>query len=57
MMNLVQDEDPITYHVHKFILCGRMLSIASVHVLMEDISQQDAFEYIASDKAKDAAER
>ena len=45
----------MVYHVHEFKLLGRYLRIASVHLLIDDISPSDAFEIIASDKAKDVA--
>jgi hypothetical protein len=46
----------MTYYVHRFYLCGRMIRIASLKLLVDDIRPEDAFEYIASDKAKEAAE-
>jgi hypothetical protein len=44
----------VTYHVHKFLLLGRMLRIASTRLMSEQISNVDLFEALASDKAKDA---
>jgi hypothetical protein len=46
----------LTYHVHKFYLCGHMIRIASLKLSVDDIKPQDAFEAIASDKAKEAAD-
>ena len=46
----------LTYYVHRFYLCGRLIKIASLKILVDDIKPQDAFEAIASDKAKEAAE-
>jgi hypothetical protein len=45
----------ITYHIHKFYLLGRFLRVASVHLNSDDIDLKDAFDLIASDKAKEAA--
>lgn len=46
----------VTYHVHKFYIGGRLIRLASTSVLSEDISEHDVFEFVVSDKAKEAAE-
>lgn len=53
--NMMDDVKQKSYHVHRFILCGREIRIASVNTLSENISDADAFEAIASPGAKDAA--
>jgi hypothetical protein len=45
---------PVTYHMHRFIICGRMLMLGSVHLLADDIDEDATFELIVSDKAKEA---
>lgn len=50
-VNLVQTP----YYIHAFNLCGRIINIASIKLLVEDISPGDAFNALASDKAKRAA--
>lgn len=50
------DIQETTYHVHKFLLCGRLIRIASTHMMPDQISDIDVFEAIASPNAKDAAE-
>lgn len=46
----------VTYHVHKFYLCDRLIRMASIHTIVDDIKPSDAFEAIASPAAKEAAE-
>ena len=41
------------YHVHKYVVAGRMLRLASVSALSEGISDDDVFDLIISDKAKE----
>jgi hypothetical protein len=47
----------VMYHVHKLFVFGRFIRVASVQSLAEWISEDDVFEQIASDKAKDASYR
>jgi len=44
------------YHVHHFRLLNRVIRIASIQLDIQKIKDNDVFEMIASDKAKDAAE-
>jgi hypothetical protein len=54
-IEMLGDIQQVSYNVHKFIMCGRMIRIASIQALSENISDVDAFEAIASPSAKDAA--
>jgi hypothetical protein len=47
--------DRVIYNVHQFVLLNRVIRIASIHPLVDDIHLDDAFEFITSDMAKEAA--
>lgn len=47
----------VMYHVHKLFVLGRLIRVASVQSMAEWISDDDVFEHVVSDKAKDAAYR
>jgi hypothetical protein len=47
--------DRAIYHVHHVQLLNRVIRVASVHSAVDDIQLDDAFEFIASDLAKEAA--
>ena len=51
-----QEVEPTTYHVHKFLIAGRLINLASIELISENVSLPDVFELIASDKAKEAAD-
>ena len=63
MADIAQSADPFTevptitytYHVHQFAVAGRLIMIASVHLLNASIHESDVFEAIISDAAKAAA--
>jgi hypothetical protein len=46
---------PVVYYVHRLWLLGRQIRVASTKINSDAISAYDAFEYIASDLAKEAA--
>jgi hypothetical protein len=48
--------EPTTYHVHKFLIAGRLINLASIELISENVSLPDVFELIVSDKAKEAAD-
>jgi hypothetical protein len=50
------DFEQIVYHVHKFIICGRMLRLASTHTLVDDIDESAVYDLIVSDVAKECAD-
>jgi hypothetical protein len=48
------DMTVFVYHVHKFDLLGHWIRLGSVHLSVEDIDPELAFDAIASGKAKAA---
>ena len=49
------DIKEVVYHVHKFIIVGRMIRLASTSAMSDEISDENVFELIMSDKAKEVA--
>jgi hypothetical protein len=47
--------ETVVYYVHIYAMMGRLLRVASVRPVLEEIREADLFETLASDKAKDAA--
>jgi hypothetical protein len=55
-LSALQEIEPTTYHVHKFLIAGRLINLASIELISENVSLPDVFELIVSDKAKEAAD-
>lgn len=47
---------PLVYHIHRFVICGRILRLASLKLNADDINLYRVFSLIVSDKGKAVAE-
>ena len=49
-------ENPVMYHFHKLVLLGRVIWIGAIGPV-DEIADDDLFDLIVSDRAKQASER
>jgi hypothetical protein len=55
-LSALQEVEPTMYHVHKLLIVGRLINVASIELISGNISMPDVFELVVSDKAKEAAD-